>query len=139
MVTFPRVFIALVSIVLRVVRTLARSQADLVMENLVLRQQVLTLMRDRPRPDLDDVGRGFWAAVRESWPGWVERLVIVRPETVVRWHRERFRRYWTRLSHKNRRRPGRPRMRVGGDPDDPRVALGLSVLDCPLACLEGVL
>ena len=98
MLTFPRLFVALVTVVVRIVRALARSRADLVLENLVLRQQVATLARQRSRPHIDDVDRGFWVALREAGPGWLDRLVIVRPETVVRWHKERFRRYWTRLS-----------------------------------------
>ena len=85
MLTFPRIFVALVTIVVRVVRVLARSRADLVLENLALRQQVVTLMRDRRRPHLDDVARGFWVALREAWSGWVHLLVVVRPETVARW------------------------------------------------------
>ena len=110
MLTFPRLFVALVAIVVRVVQVLARSRADLVMENLVLRQQVTALLRERPRPLLDDEQRGFWVAIAQVWSGWSERLVIVKPETVVRWHRERFRRYWTRLSRQGRS-PGRPRTR----------------------------
>ena len=109
MLTFPRLFVSLVTVIVRIVRVLVRSRADLVLENLALRQQVATLMRERPRPHVDDADRGFWVALRQAWPGWVDRLVIVRPETVVRWQRERFRRYWTRLSHRNRR-PGRPRI-----------------------------
>ena len=109
MLTFPRLFVSLVTVVVRIVRALARSRADLVLENLVLRQQVTTLARQRSRPHIDDVDRGFWVALREAWPGWLDQLVIVRPDTVVRWQRERFRRYWTRLSHRNRR-PGRPRI-----------------------------
>jgi transposase InsO family protein len=106
--TFPRLFVALVALVVRVAQVFARSRADLLMENLVLRQQVTVLLGERPRVRLDDVERGFWVAVRRAWAGWSERLVIVKPETVVRWHRERFRRYWTRLSRRGRG-PGRPR------------------------------
>jgi putative transposase len=107
--TFPRLFVALVALVVRVAQVFARSRADLLMENLVLRQQVTVLLGERPRVRLDDVERGFWVAVRRGWSGWSERLVIVKPETVVRWHRERFRRYWTRLSRRGRG-PGRPRI-----------------------------
>lgn len=107
MLTFPRLFVELVALLARVTRLLARSRADLVMENLVLRQQVTALLGERPRPWLDDVDRGSLVAVRRAWSGWRERLLIVKPDTVVRWHRERFRRYWTRLSRRGRR-PGRP-------------------------------
>ncbi len=109
MLTFPRLFVAVVIIVVRAVRALAKSRADLVLEDLALRQQVASLKRERPRPSLGDSDRGLLVASRESWPGWIGRLEIVTPETVVKWHRQRFRRYWTRLSHENRR-PGRPRI-----------------------------
>jgi hypothetical protein len=50
--------------------------------------------------------RFFWVALRRFWPGWKEVLVIVQPETVVRWHRQGFRKYWTWKSR--RRSAGRP-------------------------------
>jgi len=109
MLTFPRLYVAIVVLVVRAIRLLARSRADLVLENLALRQQVTALKGERPRPHLDDTDRGFWVAFRESWLGWLDRLVIVTPETIVEWHHQRFRRYWTRISHKNRS-PGRPRI-----------------------------
>ena len=46
-------------------------------ENLALRQQVTALKKERPRPPLEDVDRAFWVALRESWPRWASRLVIV--------------------------------------------------------------
>ena len=109
MLTFPRLYVAVVIIVVRAVRALARSRADLVLENLALRQQVTALKRERRRPHLDDTDRGFWVAFRKSWTGWADRLVIVSPETIVKWHRRRFRQYWTRISQENRQ-PGRPRI-----------------------------
>ncbi len=104
-----RFFVFLVMLVFGAVRAACRSRADLVVENLALRQQVTALKQRRPRPPLDDADRGFWVALRSCWSGWASRLVIVKPDTVVAWHRQRFRRYWTRLSHRNRR-PGRPRV-----------------------------
>ena len=77
-------------------------------ENLALRQQVTALKKARPRPLLDDVDRAFWVALRESWPPWASRLVIVKADTVAEWNRSRFRRYWTRIS--STRFPGRPRL-----------------------------
>ena len=72
-----------------------RAQSDVVLENVALKQQVEALKQKRPRPQLDDADRAFWVAMRRAWSGWAERLVIVKPETVVKWHRECFRRYWT--------------------------------------------
>ncbi len=50
-------------------------------------------------------------ALRASWTGWASRLFIVQADTVARWHRERCRRHWTRISRVERR-PGRPRIDV---------------------------
>ena len=58
------------------------------------------------RPRLSKVDRGFWVLLRRIWTDWESVLVIVKPETVIRWHRCGFRRYWTWKSR--RRRPGRP-------------------------------
>ena len=103
-----RLVVFLVSACLDVFRAVCRSRDELVLENLALRQQVAAVLRQRPRPELDDVDRAFWVALRRSWPRWVSALLIVKPDTVARWHRERFRRHWARLS----RRPGRPRIGV---------------------------
>ena len=86
-----------------------RRRADLVLENVALRQQVTAMKKERPRPPLEDTERAFWVALRGSWPVWASRLLIVHADTVARWHRDRFRRYWAKISQ--RRHPG---PRVGG-------------------------
>ncbi len=101
-----QILIFLVSIGARAIRTMCRHRADLVLENLALRQQVTALKCERPRPPLEDVDRAFWVALRQSWPSWASRLVIVKADTVARWNRDRFRRYWAKISQ--RRQPGRP-------------------------------
>ena len=58
------------------------------------------------RTRLSNVDREFWVLLRRIWTDWESVLVIVKPETVIRWHRCGFRRYWTWKSR--RRRPGRP-------------------------------
>ena len=73
-----------------------------------MRQQVTALKKERPRPPLEDTERAFWVALRGSWPAWASRLLIVHADTVARWHRDRFRRYWAKISQ--RRHPGRPRI-----------------------------
>ncbi len=103
-----RVLIFLVSLGVRALRAMCRRRADLVIENLALRQQVTALKKERPRPRLDDDDRAFWVALRSSWPAWASRLLIVNADTVARWHRDRFRRYWAMISQ--RRHPGRPRV-----------------------------
>ena len=66
MLTFPRIFFFVVTIIVWAVRALFQSRADLALENMALRQQVTALKRKRPSPHLDDVDRGFWVAFRES-------------------------------------------------------------------------
>jgi hypothetical protein len=86
---------------------LVRSRADLALEIVALRQQVAVLKRKRPRPQMNSLDRLFWMALRRLWPGWKQVLVIVKPDTVVGWHRTAFRWYWR---WRSRRRPGRPRI-----------------------------
>jgi len=82
------------------------SRASLQLENLALRQQVAILKRERRRPWLQTCDRLFWVNLSRLWPRWREALVIVRPETVIGWHRKGFRAFWTWKSR--RRKPGRP-------------------------------
>ncbi len=103
-----RVVIFLVSLGARATRSLCHRRADLVIENLALRQQVTALKKERPRPPLEDTDRAFWVALRASWPGWASRLLVVNTDTVARWNRDRFRRYWAKISQ--RRHPGQPRV-----------------------------
>jgi len=72
----------------------ARSRRDLLLENLGLRQQLAVLNQRKQRPRLDRVDKLFWVAVQRVWADWKRSLLIVKPETVVRWHREGFRKYW---------------------------------------------
>ena len=75
-------------------------------EILALRQQVSVLKRKRPRPSLRKADRVFWVILSCLWPGWRHALVIVRPETVIGWHRKGFRLFWTWKSRRGK--PGRP-------------------------------
>src|SRR5260370_5065890 len=80
--------------VLAAVRVFIRSRSDTALEVLALRQQVAVLKRQRPRPTLTRLDRFFWSTLRHLWPRWSDVLLIVKPETVVRWHRAGFRLYW---------------------------------------------
>jgi len=86
-----------------------RSRTDTAIEVLALRQQVAVLKRKRPRLTLNSVDRLFWTTLRALWCRWADVLVIVKPETVIGWHRAGFRLYW-----RWRSRPlgGRPRITV---------------------------
>jgi putative transposase len=85
---------------------LLRARRSLLLENLALRQQLAVLKRRHPRPRLDLLNKFFWVAVRRFWSGWQQSLIVVTPETVVRWHRAGFRLYWKLIS-KVRRPVGR--------------------------------
>jgi transposase InsO family protein len=87
-------------------RAVFLSQADLVLENLALRQQLAAFGRNGRRPRIVAADRLFWLALRRLWLRWSDVLVFVKPDTVVRWHRASFRRYWTWLSQCRPR--GRP-------------------------------
>ena len=85
-----------------------RSRCNLALEILALRQQLGVLKRKRPHPRLRIQDRIFWTLLRRLWPAWSHVLVIVKPETVVAWHRAGFRLYW-RLRSKPKT-PGRPKL-----------------------------
>ena len=92
--------------VLQTVQGLARSRAALHLEVLALRHQLQVLKRSRPRRlRLMHADRWLWAWLSGVWTGWRTALVIVKPETVIAWHRRGFRLFWT---WKSRRRTGRP-------------------------------
>ena len=97
----------IVVILVAFVREIVLSRARLQLENIALRQQVAVLKRDRPRPQLHPLDRVFWVFVSRLWPRWKDALVIVKPETVVGWHRQGFRLYWKWKSCHGK--PGRPR------------------------------
>jgi transposase InsO family protein len=92
---------------LAALRVFFRSRGDAALEILALRQQVAVLKRKRPRPNLSAADRLFWTFLRGRWPRWADVLLIVKPETVVRWHRAGFRLYW-----RWRSRPGGGRPRI---------------------------
>jgi putative transposase len=74
----------------------------LLLENLALRQQLATLKRWHPKPRLGAIDRLFWILARRFWSGWKQALIIVSPDTVVRWHRSRFALYWRAISRARR-------------------------------------
>jgi hypothetical protein len=94
--------------VLLTLRTWAHSRAALQLEILALRHQLQVLQRTRPlRVRLAKMDRCLWSLLSRIWTGWRTALVIVKPETVIAWHRRGFRLLWT---WKSRHRIGRPAM-----------------------------
>ena len=74
-------------------------------ENAALRQQLGVYIRKKKRPKLQSEDRVFWVVLRRLWSDWARALVIVKPATVIGWHRKGFRALWRRKCG-----PGRPRI-----------------------------
>jgi transposase InsO family protein len=84
-----------------------RSRAALELENLALRHQIGVLQRSASkRPKLTPLDRVLWAWLSGIWSDWRSALAIVKPETVVAWHRAGFRLFWTWKVRRGQ--PGRP-------------------------------
>ena len=81
------------------------SRRSLLLENLALRQQLSVFKQKHPQQRLALSDKLFWVMLSRFWAHWKRALILVQPETVVRWHRAGFRLYWTWLS--------RHRVRVG--------------------------
>jgi putative transposase len=92
-------------ILIGTLRAAVRTHRELAVENLALRQQLAVWKVSRPRPRLTVMDRIFWVVLSRFWKSWRSSLQVVRPETVVGWHRQGFRRYW---AWKSRHRCGRP-------------------------------
>src|ERR1700755_775261 len=85
-----------------------KARATLEAENLVLRQQLNVLRRRTPkRPHLNNMDRFLFVWLYRSFPSLLEVVAIVRPETIIRWHRVGFRAYWR---WRSRNRVGRPKV-----------------------------
>jgi putative transposase len=92
-------------ILLGTLRSAVLTHRELAPENLALRQQLAVWKVRQPRPQLTATDRIFWVVLSRLWKNWRSSLQVVRPETVVGWHRRGFSRYW---AWKSRRRRGRP-------------------------------
>ena len=92
----------------RFVRLLLSGHQAIAIENAALRVQLAGFQRERRRPLLTSFDRLFWVGLSRVWRGWRGPLHYVQADTVVRRERERFRRFWTRLSRAKRRGLGRP-------------------------------
>jgi hypothetical protein len=97
---------SLVLALLGALRASLKTRTDLTLENLALRQQLAMLRRGSKRTQFGRLDRLLWVWLSNHWAGWREALHLVRPETVIRWHRQGFRAFWTWKSR--RRRAGRP-------------------------------
>ncbi len=97
------------TLVLGAVNDLTRSRRELLLKNALLRQQLLVVNRQVKRPKLSARDRLVIVGLASRLVTWKNALLIVKPETVLRWHRELFRWIWRRKSQPQPR-IGRPRL-----------------------------
>src|SRR5215471_14001345 len=83
-----------------------RTRSDLALENLTLRQQLVLIRRRSKQPQFGRLDRLLWEWLSHRWARWREALHFIRPQTVLRWHRQGFRAFWTWKSRRGR--VGRP-------------------------------
>ena len=98
--------LSLLVVILRTVRSSLKSRHHLLLENLTLRQQLAMLQQSVKRPRVSPADCLFWILFSKLVDRWRAMLHVLHPDTVVRWHRLGFRRYWTFKSR--HRRAGRP-------------------------------
>jgi putative transposase len=94
-------------LLINAVADLTRSKADLIFENALLRQQLIILRRSVKRPQLKRRDRWLIIFLANRLQQWRQALLIVQPDTVLRWHRELFRNLW--------------RWRCRSQPHEPRI------------------
>ena len=95
------------SLVVSLIKSSLKSQAELALKNLALRQQLAILKRERSHARLRRRDLLFWVSLSAILQRWRELFIVAKPETVVRWHRKGFALYWTCLSkHGAASRPG---------------------------------
>ena len=102
----------ILSLLLSAILPSLRGRASLQLELIALRHQLLVLERKRTAQSrLTRIDRFLWVWLYRLWPGCLDVVVIVKPDTVIRWHRRGFRLFWTWKSRPRRR--GRPQVSHG--------------------------
>ena len=97
-----------VNIIMYVLRATILGRATIVAENVALGEQLIVLQRSLESPRLQKRDRLFWVWLSGLWRDWRSCLLIVKPSTVIRWHRQGFRLYWRWRSCSGT--PGRPKI-----------------------------
>ena len=90
----------------------ARFHRTTVLRMLVLRQQLAVYKRSARKTRLKDQDRLFWSLVSRVWKDWRSELILVRPETVIRWRKRKFREFWRKKSGSTIGRPAIPRRHI---------------------------
>ena len=91
---------------LALIDALVADRSRLALENVALRQQIVVLKRSVKRAKIEDSDRVFWILMRRLLDSWRDALLIVKPETVIQWHRKGWKYFWRRKSLRGK--PGRP-------------------------------
>ncbi len=89
-------------------KDLCRSKQDLMIENALLRQQLIVLRRHVTRPQLNNTDRALLVLLARKLRTWKSVLFIIQPDTLLRWHRQGFRLFWKRKSMTTSREPKLP-------------------------------
>ena len=97
-----------IRVLLLLIRGVLHNRTELAVENLALRQQLAALQLKSKRPRLRTRDRIFWALLSRIWANWRSALLIVQPDTVVRWHQQGFKLFWHWKSR--REKVGRPKI-----------------------------
>ena len=103
---------ATASLATSILSDLPRSKYDLIIENALLRQQLIVLNRTVKRPKLTNSDRIRLTLLARLTNFWPSAMHIVQPESLLRWHRNLFRRYWKRKSKPKTRKPRIPQETV---------------------------
>jgi putative transposase len=96
---------ATATLVTNTLSDITRSRADLIAENVMLRQQLIVLKRQVKRPQLTHGDRLRLVLLARCTQFWQQAFLIVQPDTLLRWHRDLFRRYWRHRSRHKKRQP----------------------------------
>ncbi len=86
--------LTLISALLTLLRSLLKAKAALALENAALRQQLAVYIKSQKHPRLEPADRAFWLILRRLWSEWARPLVIVKPSTVIGWHKKGFLALW---------------------------------------------
>jgi hypothetical protein len=96
----------LIMVFINFIKTLFKSKEELILENLALRHQLGVYQTKKAKPGITILDRSFWITLKLSWCKWVDYLIIVKPETGVEWQNRKFKKYWTKISTKDKK-PGK--------------------------------
>ena len=110
----------MIRILVLFLRGVLRNRTELAAENLALRQQLAIFQQKSKTPRLRRRDRIFWAILSRIWTGWRSALLLVHPDTVVRWHRQGFTLFcrWKSRTGKG----GRPTIKAGIPNPPPRLS-----------------